>query len=218
MILAYIDTLTQLLSSWKTHREAWASLQAFKRPAHFERRIVFYAETAADRACWEPVVQSGEKRNHSVVRVCSDREDPHRFARDGAWSIDPHFHTTESPLHADIMISEGSGSPMEYAFARLRPVRFIDTPSKINHSEHAWPGLPYLEEDHSEKIGLLLPSNQREQALAIVRDLIEHAREWAQQIRVIREKTVYNVGTSGEAGVEAILNFPSNRGISQEPS
>lgn len=129
-----------------------------------------------------------------------------RFASDGTLDIDPHINTTESLLNADLMISEWSGAPLEYAFARLRPVLFIDTPPKINNAEHARLDLPYLEDAIRSKIGRILPLNQLCHAAAVVRELIGDAPDWAEQIRTVRQETVYHLGDSGKVGAEAILD------------
>ena len=389
--------LTQLLAAWKSNRKAWAGLQQFNRLSRAERRIVFYAETSADWAHLEPVVQSLERQHHPVARICSDIEDPalrhphsfyvgfggprtilfrtlqasafvmtlsdletfhlkrsvhpvhyfyifhsiasthrvyqlhafdaydtvlcvgphhekeirrteeiyglntkclkkhgygrldtlirdmekavipvssspeaplrvlvaptwgasslvhhgleslvdillragfqvtlrfhpmtrrhfprlateleHRFSSTGLLSVDPHIHATESLLNADIMISEWSGSPLEYAFARLRPVLFIDTPPKINNPEHARLNLPYLEDDIRGKIGRIVSPSQISEVPSIVRDLVAHATEWSEKILSTRAETVFNVGTSGDAGAQAILNELNASGTHQE--
>ena len=391
--------LTQLLAAWKSSRKAWAGLQDFNRLSRAERHIVFYAETAADWAHLEPVVQSLERQHHPVARICSDIEDPAlrrphsfyvgfgaprtvlfrtlqasafvmtlsdldtfhlkrsvhpvhyfyvfhsiasthrvyqphafdaydtvlcvgphhekeirrteevydlktkrlhrhgygrldtlirdmekagnpascppdaplrvlvaptwgesslvhhgleslvdillsarfqvtlrfhpmtrrhfprlareleiRFSSTGLLSIDPHIHATESLLNADIMISEWSGSPLEYAFARLRPVLFIDTPPKINNPEHARLSLPYLEDDIRGKIGRIVSPAQMSEVPAVVRDLVAHATEWADRILAVRQETVFNVGTSGEAGAQAILDYLKAPKTHQEPT
>jgi len=45
-----------------------------------------------------------------------------------------------------------------------------------------------------------------------IEDLIVHAADWQERIRAVRAATVYNVGHSGEAGADAILESLSAQG------
>ena len=134
-----------------------------------------------------------------------------RFAGRGSLQIDPHINTTQSLLEADIMISEWSGAPLDYAFARLRPVIFIDTPPKIHNPEYGLLGLPCLEEEIRTKIGRVVSPDQCETLPGLVRELTAQAQAWTEKIRAVRQESVYYVGSSGEAGAQAILKrLPGN--------
>ena len=124
----------------------------------------------------------------------------------GKLQVDPRIDTTSSLLDADIMISEWSGAPLDYAFARLRPVIFMDTPPKIHNPAHGRLELPYLEEDIRTKIGELVSMDEIAEVPRKVRELLADAPRWAERIREIREQTVYHVGESGRAGADAILD------------
>jgi hypothetical protein len=137
----------------------------------------------------------------------------YRFSGEGTMAIDSHINTTQSLLDAGLMISEWSGAALDYAFTRLRPVIFIDTPPKINNPEYSRLGLACVEDEIRTKVGRLLPPDQLERVPAAVRDLIAQAEEWAEQIRTIRAAMVYNVSTSGEAGAEAIVNSLEHPGM-----
>ena len=133
-----------------------------------------------------------------------------RIEATGRFQFDPHINTTESVLAADIMITESSGAPLEYAFARERPVIFIDTPPKINNPHYARVGAPLLEVDIREKIGRLVRLDALDRAPHAVRELVGSAEAWAGTIRRVREATVFNVGRSGAAGPEAVLDTLSS--------
>ena len=109
------------------------------------------------------------------------------------------------------MISEWSGAPLDYAFARLRPVIFIDTPPKIHNPEYGLLGLPCLEEEIRTKIGRVVSPDQCETLPGLVRELTAQAQAWTEKIRAVRQESVYYVGSSGEAGAQAILKrLPGN--------
>lgn len=129
----------------------------------------------------------------------------HQFSGSGTLRVDPRIDTTRSLLDADIMISEWSGAPLDYAFARLRPVLFIDTPPKIHNPAHGRPGLPYLEEGIRTEIGELVSLDALEGVPDRIRALLAEAPQWSERIRAIRGQTVYHVGESGKAGADALL-------------
>jgi len=135
-----------------------------------------------------------------------------KYSSAGNMQIDPLINTTQSLLDADIMISEWSGAALDYAFARLRPVLFIDTPPKVHNPEHDKLKLPYLEEEIRGQIGRILPPDRIQEVPGVVADLIAHADDWQERIRAARGATVYNVGHSGEAGADAILESLSALG------
>lgn len=120
--------------------------------------------------------------------------------------IDPDINTTQALVDADIMISEWSGSPLEYAFARLRPVIFVDTPPKVHNPEFDKLGLPCLEEDIRSKLGEIIAPDQFNLIPDAIRRLTADGDKWNESIRATREATVYNIGHSGTAGAQAILD------------
>ncbi len=128
-----------------------------------------------------------------------------RLANVGSLRIDPHVDTTQALLDADIMISEWSGAPLEYAFARLRPVIFIDTPPKVNNSEFGRIGLPCLEEDIRGQIGHITLPGHWEEIPKRIDELLRESDAWKDRIREVRDKTVYNVGSSGEVGADFLV-------------
>lgn len=128
-----------------------------------------------------------------------------KYGGAGRFQFDPHINTTESLLAADIMISEWSGAPLEYAFARERPVVFIDTPPKIHNPAFERVGAPMLEVNIREKIGRVVSLDSLGELPSIVSELVGEVDTWAGRIRAVREETVFNVGSSGEAGARAIL-------------
>jgi hypothetical protein len=113
--------------------------------------------------------------------------------------------TTEALLAADVMISEWSGAALEYAFARQRPVIFIDTPAKIHNPHHDRIGLPALEADIRERIGRLVAPGEISRLPSVVSELVRDASAWHERIGAIRDQTVFNIGHSGEAGAAQIL-------------
>jgi len=128
-----------------------------------------------------------------------------KYSPGGRFQFDPHINTTDSLLGADIMISDWSGAPLEYAFSRERPVIFLDTPPKVHNPNHARIGLPYLEEEIREELGRVIPLSDLPVVPEAVRELLAETAEWAPRIRAARERAVFNVGRSGDVAAEHII-------------
>ena len=124
----------------------------------------------------------------------------------GRFHFDPDVGTTEALLAADVMISEWSGAALEYAFARERPVLFVDTPPKIHNPNYAKIALPALESDIREAIGRVVSPDAIVEMPQVIGELVSAAPEWRERIAAIRERTVFNVGSSGAAGAALILD------------
>ena len=56
-------------------RKAWADLYKFNNLQASKKRIVFYAETHADWAFLDPVIESLSTINIDVIRITSDIHD-----------------------------------------------------------------------------------------------------------------------------------------------
>ncbi|RKX35599.1 MAG: hypothetical protein DRP71_02920 [Verrucomicrobia bacterium] len=203
-----LDTLIQDISSrGKTTRQGSSKTSVLVAPSWGECSIVEH--------CLEPLLESLLEgglevtiRFHPMTR----RHNPDlvagllaKYESTGRFHFDPHINTTDSLLAADIMISEWSGAPLEFAFARERPVIFIDTPPKIHNSAHKRVDAPMLEVDIREEIGRVVSMDALDRLPAVIDELVGSVESWSGRIRKIREETVFNVGRSGEAGAEAIL-------------
>lgn len=146
-------------------------------------------------------------RLHTMTKRHHPGLAPHLASRFGAagLSIDPDINTTQALLDSDIMISEWSGSPLEYAFALLRPVIFVDTPPKVHNPEFGRLGLPCLEEDIRSKLGEIVPEGNWAALPAVIRRLVAQRAEWREPLARVRDETVYHAGHSGVAGAEVLL-------------
>jgi hypothetical protein len=129
-----------------------------------------------------------------------------RYGPSGRFHFDAHIDTTDALLAADIMISEWSGAPLEYAFARERPVVFIDTPPKTHNANFARIGLPCLEDDIRTEIGRLVTPRDVQSLPDVIRALIADAGSWRERIRESRDRAVFNIGRSGDVAAQVILD------------
>jgi len=129
-----------------------------------------------------------------------------RYEHGGRFRFDPDVSTTEALLAADVMISEWSGAALEYAFARQRPVIFMDTPAKIHNPQWERIGLPALEAEIREELGRVISPGDLRAVPDAVRSLLAESAAWSERIAAARERAVFNVGRSGEVAAAHVLD------------
>ena len=121
--------------------------------------------------------------------------------------VETNLSTNESLRSANIMISDWSGASMEFAFAFLKPVIFINTEQKINNLNWKKYDLPCFEEKIREKIGKIVNVNQIDTLPKLIKDLIQNSTNLEKEISYFHEKNIFNKGKSSEVGAEYIINI-----------
>lgn len=110
-----------------------------------------------------------------------------------------------SLLETDLLITDRSGICFEYAFAREKPVLFIDTPLKVLNPEYSRLDIDPIEISTRSDIGLSVSPEALGNIPAKVKELTSRQHEFAELIRQTRRKTQYNWLASAEVGGKYIL-------------
>jgi len=108
------------------------------------------------------------------------------------------------------MISDWSGISLEYAFTFEKPVIFIDVPKKILNPNFSDISLEPIEISLREKIGYVVLPNNLETIPQILDEYDKSISTFSDQIKNIRSKTVFNIGTSAKIGGKYISQLVSN--------
>ena len=104
------------------------------------------------------------------------------------------------------MISDWSGAAFEFAFARLRPVLFIDVPLKINNHDYKSYNIEPIEIKLRNKIGSVLSENKLDDLPNTINHLISDKDNWREKIKKIRAHTVYNIKNSGKSAGDWLIS------------
>lgn len=129
------------------------------------------------------------------------------------YSANPGFvlelsvRSDDSLLEADVMICDCSGVALEYSLGTERPVLFLDVPVKVKNRRYRELGLEPLELELRSEIGLLVSPDNLEEVNRIIPQLMTEVDEYRSRIRELRDKYVYNFGSSSEVGVRYILRL-----------
>ena len=113
----------------------------------------------------------------------------------------------ESLRRADVMLSDWSGAAFDYALGLERPVLFVDVPRKINNPDYESIGLAPIEVFGREQIGRVIATRDLANLKPHLDGLRADLAARVVAIRAFRERWVYNVGRSAEAGAKALLQL-----------
>ena len=120
----------------------------------------------------------------------------------------------DSFLSSDVMITDWSGSALEFAFAFNKPVLFIDVPKKSNNPEFERISLTPIEISIREKIGKILSPNNLNLLHNEIQTLIEETNQFKPQILEIRNEMIFNIKESKKHGVESIIKLLNKESVS----
>jgi hypothetical protein len=110
----------------------------------------------------------------------------------------------DSLHYSDVIISDWSGIAFEYAFGLERPVLFIDVPRKVNNPEYTRYANYPIEASLRSEIGEVLPVDRIAEAPVLVRQLIAERAMRSRHLAELRQRYIFNVGSSGARGAEKI--------------
>ncbi len=112
--------------------------------------------------------------------------------------------STDSFNSSVCMISDWSGISLEYAFTFERPVIFIDVPKKILNPNFSDILLNPIEISIRHELGFVVSPNQLENIPNLINVSNENNEVLKEKIKLIRSKTVFNIGESAMIGAKFI--------------
>ena len=130
-----------------------------------------------------------------------------RFSNQDDFIFEDNILNFDSFFSSSLMITDWSGSALEFSFAFKKPVIFIDVPKKTNNPEFEKISLIPIEVSIREKIGkILLPSNL-DLLPNEIEMLISQTKKNQPELLEIRNQTIFHVNESKKFGAESILQL-----------
>ncbi|MFT5811115.1 MAG: hypothetical protein ACI9KM_001879 [Rubritalea sp.] len=118
--------------------------------------------------------------------------------------------SSEDSLHrSQLMICDWSGAALDYAFGLGKPVVFIDVPKKVNDPAYLAIAVEPFEVSIRKRIGCVLEVEELRGLPEKITQLLN--RDMSDEIMKIRNECIFNVGCSGEAGAQDLLNLLSRK-------
>jgi YidC/Oxa1 family membrane protein insertase len=123
------------------------------------------------------------------------------------FKIESEVVSKKSLLEADLMISDYSGAALEFAFALLKPVLFIDVPKKINNAKYEIHDIEPLEVKIRNEIGLVVTEDKLLNLVEKIYETLDNEIYLTNNILLLRQKYIYNFGQSGKVAANELIKI-----------
>lgn len=116
------------------------------------------------------------------------------------------FSSNSTVYEADIVITDWSSIAFEYSFATLKPSLFINTPMKIMNEDYEELGITPIDIELRSRVGRSVDTDKLSTLPQVVEELLNSSEFSRASLEKIRNKYIYNIGSSGEAGAAYIMD------------
>ena len=141
---------------------------------------------------------------HQSKRIAKWEND---FEQMGHFEIDRGISSNEAFFNADLMISDWSGAAYEFAYARERPVLYIETPPKVHNLDWQNLNIEPFEMEARNTLGQSLRLENINDLPVMILKLLQERESFRQKISTLRERNVFNMGNSSEIGIQKIIEL-----------
>ena len=126
--------------------------------------------------------------------------------------FDTETRNLDSLLEAHALITDFSGIALEFVFGLSRPVLFLQCDRKIYNP--AYKDLCHLAVEVKERrsLGRIVAPSELAGIGSVVTDELNNPRADHKKVQALRERYLYNLGTSGEAGADYLGKLLSQTG------
>ena len=114
---------------------------------------------------------------------------------------------TDSILRSDILVCDWSAMALEYAMGLEKPVLFIDLPRRIRNPNWRDLGLEPMESSIRKQIGEVLDPASLGEAPAAIEKLLEQPERFREQVKALRDESVFRLGHSTPDGAREIARL-----------
>ena len=120
--------------------------------------------------------------------------------------IEGDFSSNTSIFSSDMLITDWSGIAYEFSYTTKKPSLFINTPMKVLNPNYAKIGVPPLDITLRDKVGVSLNLDELDSLGKEVENLFKNQASWKPLIEELMQKSFFNLGKSGEAGGQYLLD------------
>ena len=191
------------LAEWLSLSFELKELKKFENLDNEKKQIVFYSENQNSMIIFESLINELINRyNVSICYVTSSKEESN-----SNFILEQDITNFDSFSQSDIMISDWSGVALEFAFTFERPVLYIDVPKKMHNPDFT--DIPYIpiEESIRDKIGDIISPSDIKHIPEKIDELCKKSDAMREQIKKIRDNTIFNIGKSSKIGVKQIIKL-----------
>jgi YidC/Oxa1 family membrane protein insertase len=129
------------------------------------------------------------------------------FSQNKNFRLETDIKNFDSFLESDILITDWSGSALEFSFVFKKPVIFIDVPKKINNPEFDKISSVPIEVKIRNEIGKVISANDLSLLDSEIKTLLSQKNKFQEKIIKIRDELIFNINESKEFGAKAIIEL-----------
>ena len=131
------------------------------------------------------------------------------------FKIEKDLSSIDSLINSDVLICDFSGVAIEYAFGFLKPVVYIDVPLRSRNAEYKKINLPAFELKLRSKTGKVISPEKIKDLPNIIKNIYS---DDSLKINLfeLRDKSVFNLGTSGEVGANYLSKLIIKKNIKSQ--
>jgi hypothetical protein len=129
-----------------------------------------------------------------------------RFGDLPGFALESSMEESRALWTSDLMIADYSGFAMEFAFIRERPVLYVDVPRKVLNPGWRELGVPALEVEIRERIGMVVRP-AIDEVLSGLATLARNPDGWRERIRLERERDWANFGRCGQVSAAELCTM-----------
>ncbi len=127
-----------------------------------------------------------------------------RFSDD--FVIETDFSSNVTVYTADLLITDWSAIAFEFSFTTDKPTLFINTQMKVVNKAYKKIKIKPFDITARTQIGKVIEKEEVPDIEGTVKYLLSHQDEYSEEINRLKHEHFYNLGSSGEAGAEYIIN------------
>jgi len=139
-----------------------------------------------------------------------------RFESRDGFVLETDMASKESFFESDVVVSDWSGAAFDFAFSRLRPVIFLDTPRKVNNPNWETLGIEPIEAQLRDRIGIVVAPGDNAGLADAVASAVAGSDDFRQRILAERERWIFNAGDSRRAAAHELARMAFDASLGSE--
>ncbi len=136
-----------------------------------------------------------------------------RFGDD--FMIETDFSSNVTIYTADVVITDWSAIAYEFSFTTNKPTLFINTEMKVVNKDYEKIKLKPFDITARDIIGKSISKEETKNISSVIDDLLANKESYCQQIDELKNSYFYNLGNSGEAAADYIIERLNRFNVTQ---
>lgn len=129
-----------------------------------------------------------------------------RYQEYDDFELQMDFSSNNTVFNADILMTDWSGIAYEYSFTTLKPALFINTPMKVMNPDYQEIDVVPFDIEIRDQVGISVELERLDSLPEVIHQLLSDKAFTKEEMKVVRDKYLYNVTKSGEVGADYLIH------------